>query len=154
MAISERDRLRLLDGYRSTLDEHQFAIMSELLHNMSPDLTTRQHLSSELALLRGDMSLLGAELRTDMAELRGELRTDMAQLRGELRTEMAQLRSELRTDMAQLRGELRYLRADARAGMADLEAEFKADTSHNLRLVLASQLTTFLILLGLILRMT
>ena len=136
MAISERDRLRLLEGLRGTLDDEQLATMSELVHNMSPDLTTRQDLSAELSLVRGDLSLLGSELRTEMAELRGELRGEMAELKTELRGEMAELRSELRTEMAQLRGELHR------------------EMARSTRLFVATQITTTLILIGFILRLT
>ena len=96
MAITERDRIRLLDGFRGTLDDEQLATMSELVHDMSPDLATRTDLQTAVTQLRAETAELGSQLRSEMAELRVDLRGEIA----ELRSEMGELRGEVSLEMA------------------------------------------------------
>ncbi len=62
---------------------------------------------------------------------------DFRGLSNELRTEMADLRTELKTEMA-----------DLRTDMADLRGDLKSEMAQNLRLIVASQLATMLMLGG------
>ena len=130
MAITERDRIRLLDGFRGTLDDEQLATMSELVHDMSPDLATRTDLQTAVTQLRAETAELGSQLRSEMAELRSDLHGEMAELRGELRGEMAELRSE----------------------MGELSGEVSLEMSRFMRLNMAAYITTVLIVVGLMFR--
>ncbi|MCP3857322.1 MAG: hypothetical protein GY698_21750 [Actinomycetia bacterium] len=70
MAITERERLRLLEGFRGTLDDEQLATLSEVVHTVSYDnLATRQDLSAGLSELRGELRGDTAEVRLDVARL-------------------------------------------------------------------------------------
>lgn len=69
---------------------------------------------------KADLDILGRELRAEIAELRAELRGGMAELRGE---------------MGGLRGEMTELRGELALGLAS-----------NLRMMLAAQLTTMVML--------
>ncbi|MCP3913242.1 MAG: hypothetical protein GY713_20120 [Actinomycetia bacterium] len=57
MAITEPERLHLLEGFRGTLDEEQLAILSEVVH-------------TEFAAVRSEMSTEFAAVRTEIANNR------------------------------------------------------------------------------------
>ncbi|MCP5028999.1 MAG: hypothetical protein GY929_22220 [Actinomycetia bacterium] len=80
MAITEKERLRLLDGFRRTLDEEQLATLSEVVHVMSYDnLATRQDLAAGLSELQGELKADIAEVRLDGArDLRIVVGTQLA----------------------------------------------------------------------------
>ncbi len=85
MAISERDRRELFNGFEETHGPEFANTIMELLPNQPADqLVTRT-----------DMHAFGTELRGEMAELRAELKGDMVELRSELRGEMTELRAEM-----------------------------------------------------------
>ena len=85
MAISERERRDIFNGFESTHGQEFANTIMELLPNQPADqLVTRT-----------DMHAFGAELRGEMAELRAELRGEMVELRADLRGEMAELRGEM-----------------------------------------------------------
>ncbi|MGF1595518.1 MAG: hypothetical protein ACFCVK_01070 [Acidimicrobiales bacterium] len=154
MTISENDRLDLRRALETALGDHRLAaIAMEAMPPLDYDqLATSGDLRILTAELRGEMTELRAEFRGEMVELRGE----MTELRAEFRGEMAELRGE----MAELRGEMAELRAEIRGGMAELgggllnsrgevAAEFakvRTEVTTNLRLMLAGQLATTMML--------
>lgn len=74
MAISERERRDIFNGFEATHGEEFANTIMELLPNQPADqLVTRT-----------DMHAFGSELRGEMAELRGELRGEMAELRADM----------------------------------------------------------------------
>ena len=81
MAISERERRDIFNGFESIHGQDIANSIMELLPNQPADqLVTRT-----------DMHAFGTELRGEMAELRADLRGEMAELRGE----MTGLRAEM-----------------------------------------------------------
>ncbi len=116
--ISEKDRLDLRQALAEVFgSEHLADVAMEAMPPLDYD---------QLAT-KADVNILGRELRAEMAELRAELLGETAGLRGET--------AELRGDMGRLRGE-----------MGELRGEIKAEMASNLRLMLAGQVTTMMLL--------
>jgi len=103
MPVSEGQRrdiyVKLEEAHGSSVATNIMELLPRLPHEQ---LATREDLSANTALLRGEIAEQGVALRTEMAELRTELRGEMAELRGE----MVSLRAELQGEMAQLRADL------------------------------------------------
>ena len=95
MAISERDRRDIFNGFESTHGQEFANAIMELLPNQPADQL----------VTRSDMHAFGTELRGEMAELRGE----MAELRGELRGDLTELRAEMIERFATARVETQRL---------------------------------------------
>ncbi len=126
MTINEKDRLDLRQELERVFANPHFADIA--MEAMPPidyaQLATKRDLDAFSAELRGEMSELGSGLRVEMSELRG----DMSELGSGLRVEMSELGSGLRVEIAELRG------------------DFKSDMATNLRLTIAGQLTTMMML--------
>jgi len=74
MAISERERRDIFNGFETTHGEDFANTIMELLpHQPADQLVTRT-----------DMHAFGAELRGEMAELRGDVRTELSKVRVDL----------------------------------------------------------------------
>ena len=87
MAISERDRRDIFNGFESTHGQEFANAIMELLPNQPADQL----------VTRSDMHAFGTELRGEMAELRGEmaeLRGDLTELRAEMIERFATARVE------------------------------------------------------------
>ena len=84
MAISERERRDIFNGFEATHGQEFANTIMELLPNQPADqLVTRT-----------DMHAFGTEFRGEMAELRAELRGEMAELRGEMAERFATAKVE------------------------------------------------------------
>ena len=130
MTIIENDRLDLRQELERLFSNKRLADIA--MEAMPPidyaNLATKRDLDAFSAELRGEMSELGSGLRVEMTELRGDSKSDIAELGSGLRVEMSELGSGLRVEMAELRG------------------DFKSDMATNLRLTIAGQLTTMMML--------
>ena len=121
MTVSENDRLDLRRAFEQALGDQRLAAIA--MEAMPP-------LDYDQLATSGDLRILSAELRGEMAELRG----DMAELRGDM--------AELRGDMAELRGDMMGFKGD----VAGEFAKVRTEAVTNLRLLLAGQLATTMML--------
>ncbi len=71
---------------------------------------------------------------------------DLDAFSAELRGEMSELGSGLRVEMSELRGDMSELGSGLRVEIAELRGDFKSDMATNLRLTIAGQLTTMMML--------
>lgn len=134
MAITERKRRDIFNGFESTYGEELASTIMELLPNQPADhLVTRTDMHAFGTGLRGEMAELRGELKGEMAEVRAELKGEMTQLRGE----MAELRAELRGEMTQLRGELTAETAELRSDMVERFSAAKVETQRLIGLSMA-----------------
>ncbi|WP_421119378.1 hypothetical protein ACE2AJ_18780 [Aquihabitans daechungensis] len=96
MSNTKRRHALFEDARRALGAESAETLMDHLPEDRDQLATT-----TDIRLVKADISVLGSQLRAEMAQLGGDLRSEMAQLGGDLRSEMAQLGGDLRSEMAQ-----------------------------------------------------
>ncbi len=169
MEITENDRLDLRQALAESLGSDHLANVAmeamppldydQLATKSDVDILSRE-LRAEMAALRGELAGRMGSIEASMAALESGLRGEMAGLEGSttalesgLRGEMAglvgkmtALESGLRGEVAGLQGSITALESGLRGEMAELRGELKGDLASNLRLTLAAQVTTMMML--------
>ncbi len=108
MSVSESQRRLVHEKLEQSIGAQAADLMLEMLPRQThAELVTRDDMTANTILLRGEMAQWRAQLTSEMGELRAELKSDMGELRAELRGEMGELRAELKSDMGELRADVR-----------------------------------------------
>ena len=75
-------------------------VVADVADQQYADLATKDFVSSQISIVRGEV----IELRGDMNAQNSELRGEISELRGDMNTQISELRGDMNTQISELRG--------------------------------------------------